>query len=103
MSAPPPPPSLDPTQNGWELKASVLQPVYLIEGQSVVPEELLNLTSCGCKTACRSALCCCTKFSLACTDFCRCMGGVGCENPMKVDEHVESDDSGSDQGDNVDE
>ena len=31
------PPGLNPLQNGWEKTTSVLQPVYLIEGQSVVP------------------------------------------------------------------
>ena len=64
----PSPLSLDLLKNGWKKKSSTLQPVYLIEGHSVAPDEALNLSSNGCNTDCKSAINCCTKSSLACTE-----------------------------------
>ena len=89
------PPDKDPSQNGWEKKGSLLQPAYLVVGQEALPDEIRNITCCGCKTGCRSALCSCTKFALACTDFCNCKGGVSCENPATktLDEQSEADSS----------
>ena len=77
-------PDLDPLQCGWEMNGSKLQPVFSQLGQLAAPDEVLNLVSCGCKTGCKTALCCCTKFNLMCTDFCRCKGEAGCQNPMRV-------------------
>ena len=91
------PSSLYPLKNGWEKKSSTLQLVYLIEGQSVAPDEVPNLTSCGSKMDCKSALCCCTKFtkfSPAYTEVCKSMSSdVGCGNSMKAMLQGESDDS----------
>ena len=70
----PAPPTLDPLKNGWMKKYSTLQPVYLIDEQSVAPDEVLNIISCGGKSDCKSALCSCTKSAQACTDFCKCRG-----------------------------
>ena len=80
----PTPPTLDPLKHGWIKKYSTLQPAYLIDEQSLAPDEVLNLISCGCKSNCKSALCSCTKSALVCTDFCKWRSGVGCENPMKA-------------------
>ena len=44
---------------------------------------LLNIVSCGCKTGCKTALCSCVKFNLACSEFCKCMQ-ANCQNPMKA-------------------
>lgn len=61
----PSPPSLDPQKLGWQKKGSALKPVYLSEQRPVAPEQILNIISCGCKTACKSASCTCTKFRLS--------------------------------------
>ena len=42
----PAPPPLDPQEFGWEKKGNLLQPVYMLEGQTFVPDEVLHLTSC---------------------------------------------------------
>ena len=78
------PPHLDPLQYGWEMNGSELRPVYTPSGQLAAPDEVLNLVSCGCKTGCRTALCSCVKFTLPCSEFCKCMGQVSCQNPMKA-------------------
>ena len=44
---------------------------------------LLNIVSCGCKTGCKTALCSCVRFNLACSEFCKCML-ANCQNPMKA-------------------
>ena len=44
---------------------------------------LLKIVSCGCKTGCKTALCSCVKFNLACSEFCKCMQ-ANCQNPMKA-------------------
>ncbi len=97
MSAPP---ALDPLKYGWEKKASMIRPVYLEGEQRVVPEEVMNMVSCGCKTSCKSMICSCNKYSLACTEFCKCKGEVACENPLKVSSH-EVDDTSDDENDDV--
>ena len=77
------PPELDPLEFGWEKRYSLLQPVHLPDGQAVIPNEVLHIISCGCKSGCRSALCNCSKFSLACTEFCKCKAKGNCENVVK--------------------
>ena len=77
------PPDLDPLQYGWEMKGQELQPVFTPPGQLAAPDEVLNIVSCGCKTGCKTALCSCVKFNLACSEFCKCMQ-ANCQNSMKV-------------------
>ncbi len=78
------PPDLDPLQYGWEMNGPELQPVYTLPGQLAVPDEVLNLVSCGCKNGCKTALCSCVKFTLTCSEFLKCMGQASCQNPMKA-------------------
>ena len=75
----------------------MLQPVYLSDDNAVVPDEVLHLISCGCKSGCKSAMCNCTKFSLSCTEFCHFAAEENCVNMvMEVPEEelsgVEDDD-----------
>ena len=51
-----------------------------LPGQLVAQDEVLNHVSCGCQTV----LCCCTKFTLMCTAFGKCLGQEECQNPMRV-------------------
>ena len=80
------PPNLDLNDFGWEVKPSTptIQPMYLQDGQSIVPNEVPNLISCGCRTGCKCTQCSCTKFNLACTDFCKSKGD-GCANPVRAE------------------
>ena len=93
----PSPPDLNPLHYGWQLKSSVLLPIHILPGQPAAPDEVLHIISCNCKKGCRTTQCSCTKLSLACTEFCHCMGEALCENPMKV--VVESDSENDDIGD----
>jgi len=61
----PSPPTLAPEHFGWEKRANMLQPVYLSDDKAVVPDEVLHLISCGCKSGCKSAMCNCMKFNLS--------------------------------------
>ena len=45
---------------GWMKKDSAVQPVHLVDEQSIALDEVLNLISCVCKWGCKSALCSCT-------------------------------------------
>jgi len=78
------PPNLDPLQHGWEMNGSELRPVFTPPGQLAAPDEVLNLIRCGCKTGCKTALCSCVKFTLTCSEFCKCMGQATCQNPIKA-------------------
>jgi len=69
-------PPLVPEQFGWEKRSNMLQPVYLSDDKAVVPDEVLHLTSCVCKSGC-------IKFSLSCTEFCHCSGERNCVNMVR--------------------
>ena len=86
-------PDLDPSQYDREVNGSEFQPVFTPPGQLEARNEVLNLVSCDCKTGCKMAVCSCVKFTLACSEFCKCMGQASCQNPMKTT-IPDSDDSG---------
>ena len=60
------------------------------------PNEMLELTMCGCKSNCSTHRCKCRRYRMMCTDACKCND---CENTHinHVDEETDlSDDSDSD-------
>jgi len=61
-----------------------LRPVYTPPGQLAAPEEVLNLVTCGCQTGCKTALCSLVKFTLTCSELCKCMGQTSYQNSLKV-------------------
>ena len=91
------PPVLNPLHHGWQLKSSVLLPIYISQGQATAPDEVLHIISCNCKKGCRTTQCSHTKLSPSCTEFCHCMGETLFGNSRKV--VVENDSENNDIGD----
>jgi hypothetical protein len=65
------------TDFGWKLHKGNL--VAVTTGETAVPEEILNLISCNCKSACRNA-CGCRRLGLMCTNLCGQCQGISCTN-----------------------
>jgi len=65
------------TDFGWKLHNGKLVPVTTSE--TAVPEDILNLISCNCKTSCRNA-CGCRRLGLLCSMLCGNCQGVSCTN-----------------------
>ena len=70
--------------------------------QKPAPDELLELTHCGCRSGCSTNRCSCKKAQLQCTDACSC---TGCVNNSRKEEseadseQFETDDELSDGSD----
>ena len=62
------------------LWVGVLPVIPVIAGARSAP---LPWSCSGCKTGCKTALCSCVKFNLACSEYCKCMQ-ANCQNPMKA-------------------
>ena len=75
------PPSLDPTEYGWEIDhQGTLIPRIAQQGTLFALPYILRLIRCQCKTSeCRTAACICAN--IGCTMFCLCEGGALCKNP----------------------
>lgn len=84
------------TDFGWKLHNGNLVPVTTSE--PAVPEDILNLISCNCKSTCRNA-CGCRRLGLLCTILCGRCQGVSCENAstaqLESNLDSESDDENS--------
>ena len=79
---------LDPTDWGWEVRHDALIPVPT--DQPAVPERLLNMISCKCKTGC-SRRCGCRRAGVLCSPMCANCMGVTCTN-IVLDFDADSDD-----------
>ena len=45
---------------------------WRVRGESLAPESVMELVSCGCKGKCETRRCSCVKNELHCTDVCSC-------------------------------
>ena len=82
----PDPPSLDPTEYGWETDElnEMLVPMMLPKGVEPIPRVVLKMVACNCKAEkpCGQGNCTCKKHKMACSLFCRCQGGSDCCSPF---------------------
>lgn len=78
------PPALNPEEFGWKKDTCnrTLIPIHLPENAKLVPDYILKMIRCGCKseTPCNSRKCSCKEHGLPCTMFCACFR-VGCSRP----------------------
>ena len=100
------PPEVDVEQFGWEkdeLNKS-LNPVTLPKDVSYVPETILNLAKCGCKseTPCKNSRCSCFKKQLKCSSLCLC-DSLQCQNQTISSNGIEESDDESDGSEAVEE
>lgn len=66
-----------PIGNGWT--NGTYKTIQLdMMSQNPIPDEITELTHCGCKTGCKTNRCRCKKLNLACFDACLC--GDSCHN-----------------------
>ena len=79
-----------PNMHGWILKHGQLCIDWM--SQQPAPQELVEIISCGCKSAdsCTTARCSCFKNSLPCTDCCGCLE-CGNSRSSSTTDRVESD------------
>ena len=93
------PPEVDISLYGWDFdqNSSCLQPAFGPPGLVLVPDELLKIMKCGCKSdePCKGSRCSCCRVNLPCTTFCECEGGVVCHNPHKKARSQENDSENS--------
>ena len=78
----------NPDIAGWRLDNENFEPITSEE--SIAPDSVIELVSCGCKRGCKSSRCSCRKLELCCTDLCSCFDF--CENtdpPMGVDVNLD--------------
>ena len=82
--------NLNPCEYGWMEGDTGLLPRFTRD--SLVPKEVLEKISCGCKTGCGKA-CGCRKHGLKCTRLCSGCNGEDCDNAEKVvEEGIEEED-----------
>ena len=74
------PPPLDPLKYGWTQTTNGLEPTHVADGVELVPEALLKLIKCACKSQipCKDNRCGCRHASMTCTVFCGC--NESCQN-----------------------
>ena len=89
----PDPPSMDPLQYGWDVDGDLLRATVLPSETLIAPDELLKLVCCNCTTACKSALCSCSKSRMSCTEFCKCKGEESCLNPLTISPTLQDSDA----------
>ena len=80
---------IDPTKWGWKITNNMMMPKYT--DLPCVPEKLLKIISCNCKTGCSSMRCSCKKNGLICSSTCGECHGYSCENSMQpeLEEKIE--------------
>ena len=87
------PPKLEPTDYGLRKDDNVglLTPKLTASDVHQIPNELLKLIQCSCKSEipCKSNLCSCKQSNLSCTVFCSC--NENCQN-ARTDPEEENDD-----------
>ena len=74
----------DPFDFGWKRIDSLLFPIT--SDLSFAPDHIKQEMKCQCKSDCKTNKCCCKKFSLLCTEYCKC--NEDCINVPQVDEHT---------------
>ena len=81
------PPDIDFFLYGWEMdtSSSCLLPTFGPPNLILVPDTLLKIMRCGCKSGepCQGKRCSCCKAVIPCTTFCECEGNLSCHNPCK--------------------
>ena len=96
------PPSLQPDDFGWE-KDEVnqgLDPITLPKSEKFLPDEIVQLIQCNCKSAspCQSRRCSCVKNDSLCTVLCGCAEDVCCNrNDMKIEEDASTESSSDEE------
>ena len=60
--------SLNPLMYGWQTKSGIFTPTGTLD--SIAPDSLRNLISCGCKTGCKNTTCSCRRNNMRCVPFC---------------------------------
>lgn len=91
----------NPEQHGWERDDGVLMPV--LTDMPPAPEQLIEVSSCICKTGCNTMRCKCKKNNMVCTEMCLC---VECQNDDEEEDEVNNNPSWSedeDDGESIDE
>ena len=92
-----------PHQQGWLITDGGITIDWT--DQRPAPDELLELTHCGCKTGCGTMRCSCKKALMKCTDACSCKdcsnkkpcsGDSDSEPDNLLDDVEDSDDCGED-------
>ena len=87
------PPTLEPTDYGWtkEGNSNILTPTTVSSGVAMVPDELLKLIRCSCRSElpCNTNKCTCKRSSMPCTVFCGCRGKLNCCN-AEVDDDLKN-------------
>ena len=76
----------------------------VIAQQSIAPQELLDIISCGCRSegkACAQKNCKCHSNGLSCTEYCECGSGEKCNNPFTTfdEDDIEEEEEGIVQDD----
>ena len=74
----------DPFDFGWKRIDSLLFPKT--SDLSFAPDHIKQEIKCQCKSDCKTNKCSCKKFSLLCTEYCKC--NEDCINVPQVDEHT---------------
>ena len=77
-----------PSSNGWEIEDGYLDIMWMTCNPA--PEEVLELVSCSCKDCDNS--CPCATLEFVCTDACKCITCVNCEEIADYVEDEEDDD-----------
>ena len=60
--------SLNPLMYGWQTKSGIFTPTGTLD--SIAPDSLRNLISCGCKTGCKNTTRSCRRNNMRCVPFC---------------------------------
>ncbi|GFV16436.1 uncharacterized protein TNCV_1525821 [Trichonephila clavipes] len=85
---------ISPEEWGWKYESGILIPQTMT--QRPVPEPLLKIIFCTCKTEC-GASCGCRKSGLNCTGICLECNGDSCTNPSPTNYINEIDDDNNEQ------
>ena len=67
----------DPNEYGWKWDETKEIFELVMTTNPPVPDSIMELISCGCKTGCQMGRCWCRKNELLCAKMCRCKD---CEN-----------------------
>ena len=90
---------LQPTDYGWTKNTcDDLEPTHVANEVQMVPEELLKLIKCSCKSQqpCRTNRCSCMNANMTCTVFCACNENCQNKSASNLDADDDDDDDDSD-------
>lgn len=80
-----------PESFGWERTDDALTPI--MTDSLPAPIALIELSTCSCKSSCKTKRCRCKKYGLVCTDMCKCKN---CQNNGESDDDFEIDSNDED-------